>query len=113
MLKTDLGLGAGRSREPREKVTAAKQAGGDDEGGLDHGMEAGGEMLHLGYLKVGWTEFADRLDGGCERQKGGMVTRVYSVPARWEDQKEYRSGGAQCSVLRCLLSPRRLLGPQG
>lgn len=113
MLKTDLGLGAGRSREPREKVTAAKQAGGDGEGRLDHGMEAGGETLHPGNLKVGWTEFADRLDGGCERKKGDMVTLMYSVPARWEDQKEYGSGGAQCSFLRCLLSPRRLLGPQG
>lgn len=50
-MKTDLGTGAGQSREPREKVTAAKQAGGD-EGGLGHGMavEAGGESLQPGNL---------------------------------------------------------------
>ena len=36
MLKTAW-RGAGRSRENREKVTAAKQAGGDEEG-MDRGL---------------------------------------------------------------------------
>lgn len=69
-MKTDVRLGVGQSREPREKVTAAKQAGGD-KGGLGHGvaLEAGGERMY-----PGWTACADRPDRGCERKRGDMVT---------------------------------------
>lgn len=49
VLQTDMRLGVGQSREPREKVTAAKQAGGD-EGDLGHevAQEAGGERMFPG-----------------------------------------------------------------
>lgn len=51
-------------------MTAAKRAGGD-EGGLDRvlAVEAGGRGCTLGSLKVGWTEFVDRLDVGVRERE--------------------------------------------
>lgn len=68
VLKTDLGW-AGQSRQSREKVMAAKWAGGDEGGWTAAGRGGCGERTHAGSLRIGWTEFADRLDVGVRERE--------------------------------------------
>lgn len=90
-MKTDVRLGVGQSREPREKVTAAKQAGGD-EGGLGHGvaLEAGGERMY-----PRWTAFADRSDRGYKRKRGDVTPSIGST----QDGETKRSTGLGVGVV--------------